>query len=211
MKLQNSKSKSFWFLRMAKNYWWFLKSLVKGIFKKKKIEIPYAESKKVSLPSFESMDKYLTVSIENNSNKKEVVNLFSMNNLSLPDHLKIKIHEAYYGLHDELIKIKEGNKYINGLRYCVSNRDQLNNSLMFTKYSGFGYIQSVEFRPLAFMTSYQQQALQIDAPGYKFMLNSGTIIDVPINPNEKITLLFQICDIPNENELTTGLVQVIKK
>jgi hypothetical protein len=116
--------------------------------------------------------------------------------------------------------------WVNGLRYRTSTTSQINNQVLtIQKRTSNGEINSVIFRPLSFLTSYQQQSLQVDAPGYKFLVDGNTSIQVPVEANTNCTLIMQLggrfnagnavqgqsaLAVANQKELATGLVQVVK-
>lgn len=116
--------------------------------------------------------------------------------------------------------------WVNGLRYLTETTSQLNNQVLtIQKRTSNGAINSVIFRPLSFKTASQNQNLQVDAPGYKFMVDGNTSIIVPVEANETVTLILQLggrfnaanavngksaLEIANQRELATGLVTVVK-
>lgn len=115
--------------------------------------------------------------------------------------------------------------WVNGLRYEVSAASQLSQVWTIQNRSSNGVINSWQFRPGVFKTSYQNQSLQIDAPGYKFGVDGNTSIQIPVVANTNATLTLQLggrfnasnivqgsssVEVASQRELATGLVQVVK-
>lgn len=116
--------------------------------------------------------------------------------------------------------------WINGLRYFTTTVAQMQGqTLTIYKQTAAGEVNSQIFRPLSFKTAYQQQTTQIDAPGYKFLVDGSTEVQVPVIGGETVTMVLQIggrfdssnivngqssLAVANQRELATGLVQVIK-
>lgn len=115
--------------------------------------------------------------------------------------------------------------WVNGLRYQVETAAQLNQTWTIQKRTSNGEIRSVIFRPNSFKTAYQNQSLQIDAPAYKFLVDGNTSIQVPVIANEEVTITLQLggrfnaanavqgasaIEVANQQQLATGLVQVVK-
>lgn len=115
--------------------------------------------------------------------------------------------------------------WVNGFRYEASNAAQLSKVWTIQNRSSNGVINSWQVRPNVFKTSYQNQSLQIDAPGYKFGVDGSTSIQIPVAYSQNATLTLQIggrfnaanivqgsssVEVASQRELATGLVQVVK-
>jgi hypothetical protein len=116
--------------------------------------------------------------------------------------------------------------WVNGLRYLTTTAAQMNGQILtIQNRSSNGETVTKQFRPLTFKTSYQQNALQVDAPSYKFLVDGSTSIRVPVIGSEVVTLVMQIggrfdasnavqgssaIAVAGQKELSTGLVQVVR-
>jgi hypothetical protein len=116
--------------------------------------------------------------------------------------------------------------WVNGFRYRTTTSSQMNGQVLtFQKRTSTGEIQQYIFRPLSQFTSYQQQSLQVDAVGYKFLVDGNFSIQVPVIAAETVTLILQLggrfqpqnivagqssLAVANQSPLQTGLVQVVK-
>lgn len=115
--------------------------------------------------------------------------------------------------------------WVNGFRYEASNAAQLAKVWTIQNRSSNGVINSWQVRPNVFKTSYQNQSLQIDAPGYKFGVDGSTSVQIPVAYSQNATLTLQLggrysasnivqgassVEVASQRELATGLVQVVK-
>ncbi len=116
--------------------------------------------------------------------------------------------------------------WVNGLRYSVDTAAQLAQIITIQFQSASGDLLQKKFRPNTFKTAYQNQSLQIDAPGYKFPVNGETQIQVPLLANEEVILTLQIggkfdaanavsggsaMAVASQTPLATGLVTVVNR
>ncbi len=175
----------------------FLKYLSKKYYSVKYFIRDLFAKKKTFTPEIYKRVDVICIELTNSSDKKEGVNIFSLSNQFLPNHIKLSINgSTKEDLFDIIFQIKSlTGKKVKGVRYAVSTKEQLSNIIEIKNLSYLGDLIIHRIRPDAYQTASQVQSLIIDMPLYQFDINNKLTIAVNINPNEAINLFLTVEDI----------------
>lgn len=153
--------------------------------------------KKKTLPSvIYRGENYISIELENLSDKIHKIDIFSFSNMHLPEGVLMHINGPGGNIHDILFSIKSmKDKVVNGFKYFTSNSEiQFNEVINFTYRDPFGRLELRRVKPSIYVNIKQTQSFCFEAPQYRFDLNDILTIGVTLHPKNKITFILNIED-----------------
>jgi hypothetical protein len=81
---------------------------------------------------------------------------------------------------------------IHGLRYLTTTKQQLYSRILTIARETGDTLQTYPFQPIRYRTSNQIQECQINVDGFQLLINGDTRIEVPLIPNERVTIILRL-------------------
>ncbi|MFA5432114.1 MAG: hypothetical protein WC319_04480 [Candidatus Paceibacterota bacterium] len=150
---------------------------------------------KIEFGSIDPNDKTLTFKIKNSSETDIVTaRLFgSVKDLfdkKQSGFIEIDVIESS---HEQVkLQILSDTFFIKGMKYCVKNSSQFLNNWDMYKERVTGMLMKRRYFPLTDRHATNNLVTQIDAPNFELVVDKNTFIEIPMNPLEEMTIIFQI-------------------
>ena len=82
--------------------------------------------------------------------------------------------------------------FIRGMKFCVNNPNQFRNNWNIYRKRMTGDMMIISYEPIKDRTALNNLPNQVDAPDFELMVDKSTFIEIPLNPLEDLTIIFQI-------------------
>ena len=142
----------------------------------------------------------LTFEINNASNVKQTATLFGANLDPLVQPLGVtvvikEIQDSVFNSHNYIRKdILSKKLQVTGLTYVVEDSSYLKNPLTIGKITPYGIVKRKELSLLNNFNEFQFNKKRVEIKDFQWLIDSRDILYVPVEPNSKTTIVFDIVD-----------------